>query len=813
MVQQEVAYGCKMSNYDLKINKTVLESDVLFDCENDDDLIKQVDKKSYSIATIKSGAKVTYTVTAPGYENTSNTLIMDKDYELTPELKKWVVLTIETEPVDSTVIIEFNGQKYKQKSLKVLTKTPITYTVSRERRQTISDTVVLNGDLTIKVELMVRIETDKDIGDYEGKTTDELSEINLLNQSDYDALSEKDKAFYVKYSFPSILFANTGYNSSINDALVNLYWSLPIMGKLAPFTNGSLGRAQCNFIDFLGQINSIMATADDAISILTHLKKALRKVGLGSLTDVFMTIFNLISAIGGLIYALLYNPDVFISAVQQTFKDIDPQDLLNRTVGSTLPNLEYAQGLLNRMYIPDGSLKDTLYDEMQQIFGAAEMSIGVFNQLKSLEMQVGEINNSEQALIATIEMIATMGISNMLGSVAQRLRNNHKEIRDNLNNNQLSDAVKVMEQNLNKIVNGMEDKYINIKDLEYLNKINRENQTSSSLILDYQKGYEDGYNNALNGESDDEMEGRLNQFKKEYDKLNKDSSSYIAGYRIGHEVGKQKYIEELNGAETKEQLESYQKGYEDGYIYGKQLRELAIDELNNEEKLNPSESEISMKMNELANAERARVETKTKEDIPAGYINPYYSRGWNDGYETRNKINQGITDDIIENQLGNTEGYAYARDNIVIDNNDHQYSEKYDEPDNDINQDDVEYTLADWINNYKLKNPNNYVYRCQGVINGYNKYQSEYNLGYSMGWTQSMRAEDYEPDEETPEELKKAFLENICITYNLNYDEQISLDIYHQNSIFRGAIMGWNQFYNGIDSARYRDSIIDQIVV
>lgn len=797
--------------YVLKINKTVLESNVLFDCEIDDDLISQVDKKNYSSAKIRNGAKVTYTITAPGYENTSNTLIMDKDYELTPELKRWVTLTIEAEPLDSNVVIEFNGKKIKEKTAKVLTKTPITYTVSRERRQTVSDTVILSDDLTIKVKLLVKIDTDKELGEYEGETTDRLAEINLLNQNDYDALSEKDKAFYVRYSLPSILFANTEYNTSINDALVNLYWALPIIGKLSPFTNGTLGNAQSDFIEYVSKLNSIMASAQGAIATLKSLKRKAKKVGLGGIVDVGMTIFNLISGMGGLIFALLYNPEVFVNAAYQLFNEIDPQYLMDRTIGATIPNLEYAQGLLNRMYIPDGSLKDTLYGEMQQIFAAADMSINVFSQLKALEASINTLNNSEQALTNTIEMIASMGISNAINEFALKLKRDHREIKDNLNNNQLSDAIKVMEQNLNKIVNGTEDKYIKIEDLDYLNKINRENQTSTSLIQDYQKGYEDGYNNALNGETLEEMEARLNQFKKTYDELNKDSSSYISGYRIGYNVGKQKYEENLNSAYTKEQADSYKKGYDDGYNYAKNIRDIVVDTLINEGNLNPSEAEISMKINEMANIERARVETKTKEQEPVGYINPYYSRGWNEGYEFRTRINEGVTNDIIEDKLGKVEGYAYAKDNIVIDSEDHQYSENYGEPDNDINQDGVEYTLADWIRNYIEKHPNNYQYRCQGVVNGYNNYQCEYNLGYSMGWTQSLRADEYDPEDESPEESKKAFLESICLTYSLNYEEQIGLDIYNQNSIFRGAVMGWDQYYNGIESARYRVIISDQI--
>ena len=59
------------------------ESNVLFDCEHDEDLIQIIDKIDYTQAKINDGAKVTYTVICEGYESTSNTLVMNKDYELT----------------------------------------------------------------------------------------------------------------------------------------------------------------------------------------------------------------------------------------------------------------------------------------------------------------------------------------------------------------------------------------------------------------------------------------------------------------------------------------------------------------------------------------------------------------------------------------------------------------------------------------------------------------------------------------------------------------------------------------------------------
>ena len=800
-----------MVNYTLKINKTLINADVLFDCERDSDLISIENTKEYASALIKSGGKVKYTVTAEDYEDTSNTLIMNKDYELTPELRKWVLLTINPNPTDSKVEITFKNKKHVSNALKVLTKTPITYTVSRERRQTVTDTIILNDDLSIDVSLSMKIENDKDLGEYEGQTSDRLAEINLIDKKTYDSLDALEKGTYVRYDLPSILFSQTGYNQAINDALVDLYWSLPAVSKLTPYTNGSLGNATSSFLDYVGQLNSIMATADGAISTLKGMRRALRKVGLSGLIDVGMTLFNLIGGVGGLAYGMMFNPDVFVKAAQQMFNNVNPQDLYNRTIGSTIPNLEYAQGLLNRMYIPDGSLKDTLYDEMNQIFAGANLAIDTFSQIKNLETSINVLNSSEEALTNAIEMIATMGVSMGIGSLARKMRLDYNKIENNMNNNQLADAINVIEENLNKIVNGTEEKYIKIDDLDYLNEVNRNNQTSSSLIQEYQKGYDDGVKNGSLGMSKDELEAMIKTFKKEYDKLNKDSSSYIAGLMIGYNVGYQQYMEALKGVEDKLQSDSYQKGNDDGYNFVKTLRENSVNELINEGITEPTEEQITVKMKELFKSKQATVETKTENEDPYGYINPYYSRGWNDGATTRQKINKGITDSITDDKIGNDEGYAYARDNIVIDENDHQYSEKYSEPDNDINKDGREYTIKDWILNYQQENPDNYEYRCQGLVSGYNRYQSEYNLGYSLGWNSSIRSDDYDGEGETPEELKENFLKSICISYNLVYNEEIVKDIYHQYSVFRGAVMGWDQYYNGIISPRYRESIVDQI--
>jgi len=836
-------------SFDVRIIKPIKQANILFDCEYDEDLIKIVDEIDSTTATVKNGSKLTYTIDCDGYESITNTFIVDNDYTLTPELKKYVTLTIVPFPSDSTIIITYNGKENKTNILRVVTNTPIKYSVLRENRQTVEDTIILESDKTITVILPKKISSDEDIGKYEKDNSDELNKIKLISEDEYNHLSDDIRKKHIKYNDLLSRYMGVDYTTTLNDCIVQLYWMLPIVHKLTPFTNGTLGKFQADFINYLSQLNALLTSANSLGKKIKKLKKPLKKAGLSSLTDILTTNFALIGGLAGIVYAVMNNPNIFIKTYAQAFEDIDINEIYDRTINETIPNIDYVKGMLNRQWIPEGNLKKNIFDQLEVVDAAADLSLDVLNDLAALKNLVEVANNSEEAMQDLLEMMSTMSLGWALGSLSEeisKLRKDKDKIKRNQNNNNLANAFNAMQESIDKIMN-QENYYINVDDVEYLNKL-KDERTSTEKILDYQNGYNDALENGYNGESEFQMDAKLAKLKREMEQLGKDSSSYICGYKVGWQAGRNKYENEINHITTKEQKESYNKGYDAGYNYASIIKDLAYSSLEigelkwfidmdkhihytdnrpygridgkivydfnedgsehqigtydsltdliyitSEEKYymvvdeqyiydTSIEQEITDdKINEIINLlykiNLMRVERKPAE----GLLNPYYAKGWFDGYNDKEEDNKIINDTIEIDENGYNKGYLYGQNAEPISK------------------------ITEEIEGYKEDNEDTYKYYAQGLVRGYNKYQSEYNSGYYNAYFNSMNRSEYE-EGDNPSQDKNEYLLEICEQYGLNKSEQDALPDNEKNSYYLGAIHGWDDAYNEISEPQYREN-------
>lgn len=837
-------------SYILRINRPIKEASILFDVEHDEDLIRHIDDIEYSSIEVNDNSKVLYKVLCDGYEPVSNTIIVDKDYTFDVQLKKKVKLTIVTDPEDATVVITYNGKNYKKKSLTVLSNTPVKYTVSRKNRETVSNIIMLESDQTIEVKLSYRIDTDGEMGRYEGEYSDKVAEINLITQKEYDNLSEKTKKRYVKYNDLLSFLSGVDYNLTLNDCIVQLYWMLPIVHKLTPFTNGTLGHFQADFINMLAQINSLLSAAKNVNGKIKSIRKALKKVKLGKLTDILTTGFGLIGGLAGIVYALMNNPNILIKTYAQAFADIDLNEIYDRTIKETLPNLDYVKGMLNRTYIPEGSLKKNIFDRIEQVDAAADMSLDIINQLAALKQMVDVANSSEEAMQDILEALSTMSLQWAIGSLSgaiSKLRLDKDKMKSNYQNNNLNDAYNVMRDNIDKILNDQENYYIDEEDLAYLKEIN-DPRTSTEKVMDYETGYKDALDNGYNGESEQDMDAKLTKYKREMEELGKDPSSYIYGYKIGWQAGRNMYENEINNITTEEQKDSHSKGYQDGYNFSKVVRDLAYNSLNMGKmewfididnhihylnnypygrisgelvyNFNPDGTETvigtynpmtfimtitSTNKNYLVVDNRYIYDTTIKQEITddninelietfykinlmrverqpvEGTINPYYAKGWKDGYDDRNIENETISDSIQKDEEANAVGMIYSHGNEPISK------------------------ITEEIEGYREANPETYEIYAQGLIRGYNTGQSQYNTGYNSGWYNSIKASDYE-EGESPEDDKNEYLNDFCNQYGLDRNIQDSLPDNEKDLYYLGAINGWDDMYNEVAEPNWRES-------
>lgn len=837
--------------YILKINKTVKESNVLFDCEHDEDLIQIIDKIDYTQAKINDGAKVTYTVICEGYESTSNTLVMDKDYELTPEIKKLVTLTIKADPEDSTIIFTYKKKDYKQNSIVVTSNTPVKYTISRMNRETVSNILMIDKDTTLEIKLGYRLNTDEDIANYEKNNTDPLSNIKVLSKKEYDSLTDDLRRKHIKLNDQISNLLGVDYNLTLNDCIVQLYWMLPIANKLTPFTNGTLGQFQSDFINYLSQLNALLVAANGVGNKIKSMRKALKKAGLSSLTDVLTTGFGLIGGLAGIVYGIMNNPNIFIKTYAQAFEDIDLQEIYERTIGETLPNLDYVKGMLNRTYIPEGNLKKNLFDQLEQVDAAADLSLEVIEMLGQLKQMVEVANSSEEAMKEIIKAMSTMSLGWAIGSLSDSISRLHKDrdkIKSNMNNSQLADAFNVMKENIDKMRNIPDDYYISEDDFAELKKINDE-RTSTEQVMDYQNGYDDAFQNAQNGETEFQMDLKLAKLKKEMEALGKDPSAYIYGYKVGWESGRKKYENELKNLTTDEQKESYAIGYEDGYNFGKVIKGLASNSLDVGElkwfidmdnhihytNLYPFGRIEGTKVYDFS-VDRPEEEIGTynpsTETIYITAEDKFYLIVDN-RYIYDTSIQEEQTDEKLQEVMEilykinvirverkpaeNTINPYYAKgyvvgfadreeDNIEIDDTTKVDDKGYYDGYEILGRNNESHNkITEWIDNYSQENPDNYEFYNQGLVRGYNTYNAEYNSGYNNAWFNSMKNEDYD-EGESPEEARTAYLEDFCIKYNLDKAEQDSLPDNKKNAYYLGAINGWDDAFNGIEEPNYRQS-------
>ena len=571
-----------MVNYTLKIIKNNINAKVLFDADIDENIVKIVstDKYNYALIEVVEGTNVTYTILCDGYKTVTNTILMDKNYTLTPELKEAVKLTINTIPDEATVILTCNGKDYKQKTLECETGDVVYYTVTYINKQPYSDSLVMQRDTEISVKLLDEIRNDGDIADYEKDYSDDLNKINTISKKEYESLTDEARSKYMKYTDLLNRIFGVDYNRTLSDCIVQLYWTLPIANKLIPFTNGTLGTLQTDFINYIAQLNTLIASAASVGDKIKSLQKPLNKVGLGSLTDILTTGFGLIGGIGGIIYAIINNPNIFIKTFAQQFTDIDLEDIYNRTIGETIPNLDYLKGMVNRTYLPDNELKKTLLYQINEIGNAADLSLDVLNDLAKLKELVEIANASEDAMRTLIENLSTMGVGwaiAYLTGYIDKLRKDKDKIKYNANNNNLSQAYDVMQSNLDRIMNEMNDYYVNMDDLPNFNRA-IDSRTSTQKIFDYNNGYNDALNNAQNGETEEQKLARLEQLKKEMEFLGKDASPYLLGYNNGWKEGHQNYLDSLSYNEQL-QKDSFEQGYKDGFSFSADVPSLVKNSL------------------------------------------------------------------------------------------------------------------------------------------------------------------------------------------------------------------------------------------
>ena len=836
-------------SYTLKVKKPVANCLINIqprDFETASNVVWDMDVASI---TLSQPGAVEVSIYADGYEEFGQSVNVDKDIFLSPQLNKYVSLTIKPNPSDAKVVIEYGGKKYEQKTLeKIIANTTVSYVVSKINKETVSDSIVLNNDLSIDVELIDKITSDAGIGNYEGKGTDEIAQIKLLSEEEVNNLSPEKKARYVRYDPTLSNSTGVNYTKAMTDALTQLYFMSPIASKISTFTNGTMDEANFYFMSIIKQLEPIAEAGRSVNSKIRSIRKAASKVGLGPLIDILTTILQLIGCVAALMSASTCNPNNMLGQYIQAFKDIDFKELLRKTVGQTIPQLQYAIDALEGKPAPDVDVKELIKEQVQEMLdmaGITQECVEMIMQIEDLFMMYKDFEEDVKNLLTVLIIVSSGGSMGNIAELLERLMIDYNLIKNNLGKNKFFKNIENSKSCLDKTLT-MDKKYIDKQDLEYLNDINKKSMINED---DYKSGYNDALENSKNGETEEEMLARIAKYIAELEKLGKDYKSYVNGYKFGWNIGSIIYKNNIMGLKTKEQQDSYHNGYLNGYNYGSRINDLAknyiglgklsyildvdnhihnynyepIGRIGDDNKIYSFPDEIiigeyypkthEIKLNEkkyilqdgLIFDISVTIETTSeninqmindvhkymlimieRSDPDSGNINPYYAQGWEDGFNDRDEENILIDDTITQNKNGVSQGYEYAKQGKDID----------------------------YINQIIINSDNSFY--NQGIATGYNNYQGEYNSGYNIGWTNSLTKEEYKDiyditDAQVKSKMikqKKDFFEENYGTKDSDWNNNGEYVGNKTDANFIGTLDGWDDVYNNVSEPKYHDIYI-----
>ena len=110
--------------------------------------------------TVDKGTSVSYTVSASGYDTVINSMTVNSSQTLSVSLERSLVtLTINPTPSNATVSLTVDGHTQSGNSISVATGTPVSYTVSAQHYIAITNSIVMNNNQTLNVELQPELVT------------------------------------------------------------------------------------------------------------------------------------------------------------------------------------------------------------------------------------------------------------------------------------------------------------------------------------------------------------------------------------------------------------------------------------------------------------------------------------------------------------------------------------------------------------------------------------------------------------------------------------------------------------------------------
>ena len=485
------------------------------------------------------------------------------------------------------------------------------------------------------------------------KMQDQLNDIKLIERPEYNALSDKEKTDWIRYSPSLTSEAMLLALNSVNE-MIGIFNQLgPMISKLSPLTKGGMNLV--NATGFMDLVEMIKIPVETAKSLQGLIETISSTPIVSIVAEPLKMIVGLIASLAGLVYAMIMNPYQMIASYCQAIKAIDLTELKERMDTKTAPNLGLLTTELETINIPDEEIKEFVMTNVKSIVEMVNSMKEMLEQALAIEETMDALNEADKNTREVLKAINTMGLSWVapgLKELLDTMEVNFEEVKNSLDktNEYKKDAQKFT-NSANDFLNNLPQKYIKASDFELMKNY----EIQVEVDKQYNDGKEDGYN-----EGSDEFEDFYDEFtetnpgkqmsieykeekkaeilKTKMEKYVKEDSNWLRGYEKG-------FQEAIDEAYTNQLEYEKKKGQKAG---SKQAKKDCEDECEGE-KIDDFDSEhvLQNKINELLSIILKEISKESKDYIEGykqGYTETFITevenlrlrdekQGYEDGYE------------------------------------------------------------------------------------------------------------------------------------------------------------------------------------
>ena len=527
------------------------------------------------------------------------------------------------------------------------------------------------------------------------KLQDQLNNIKLIERTEYNALDEKEKPNWTRYT-PSLTSEAMLLALNSMNEMIGIFNQLgPMISKLSPLSQSGMDLA--NAMNFMKLIELVKTPVETAKSLQGIIETIAGTPPVNIVAEPLKMIVGLIASLAGMVYAMIMNPIQMIIAYHKAIKAIDLTELKER-FGSeddddktkVMPNLKLLTTELETINIPDEEIKDFFVTNVKSMVDMVATMTTMLDQALAIEETMDVLNEADKNTREVLKAINTMGLSWVapgLKEVLDTMEVNFEDAVTNYTNEYGEDAQKFT-TSANDFLNNLPQKYIKVSDLELMKNYEKEQEIQKQ----YNDGKEDGYD-----EGEDEFEDFYDEFtetnpgkqmsieykeekkaeilKTKMEKYVKEDSNWLRGYEKG-------FQEAIDEAYTNQLEYEKKKGQKAG---SKQAKKDCEDECEGE-KIDDFDSEQALKnkINELLSIILKEISKESKDYIEGykqGYTETFITevenlrlqdekQGYEDGYEKGQDYMEFLCEQLTLDTFD--EGTITDQANKKIDTTKHQ---------------------------------------------------------------------------------------------------------------------------------------------